>query len=190
MAKRLTQEEVSSRIKEFFQEDVELISEYINKRSDITLKCNNCGYIWTAHAQNLIRKPENNFHRCPNCSRDILIELKCDYCGKIFTRMGTEVKRSYLHFCSKECGNKYKNLFIKKDNSSNYRNLAFKEYQHICACCGYDEDERILEVHHIDGNRKNNNINNLRILCPNCHRKITLKYYKLDINNNVLIKLK
>ena len=26
-----------------------------------------------------------------------------------------------------------------------------------------------LELHHIDGNRFNNKINNLQILCPNCH---------------------
>ena len=26
-----------------------------------------------------------------------------------------------------------------------------------------------LEVHHIDGNRTNNNYDNLKLLCPNCH---------------------
>lgn len=26
-----------------------------------------------------------------------------------------------------------------------------------------------LEIHHIDGNRCNNNLDNLQILCPNCH---------------------
>lgn len=26
-----------------------------------------------------------------------------------------------------------------------------------------------LEIHHIDGNRKNNSLDNLQILCPNCH---------------------
>ena len=28
----------------------------------------------------------------------------------------------------------------------------------------------ILEIHHIDGNRKNNSRNNTIALCPNCHR--------------------
>jgi hypothetical protein len=48
-----------------------------------------------------------------------------------------------------------------------------------CAVCGYDEDVRILEVHHKDEDHSNNDLNNLCILCPNCHRKITLHYYYL-----------
>ncbi len=30
-----------------------------------------------------------------------------------------------------------------------------------------------LELHHVDGNNKNNNITNLQILCPNCHSMTT-----------------
>jgi len=50
---------------------------------------------------------------------------------------------------------------------------------HKCAVCGWAEDERILEVHHKDEDRSNNALDNLIILCPTCHRKITLGYYKL-----------
>lgn len=45
--------------------------------------------------------------------------------------------------------------------------------------CGYKEEPRILEVHHKDENRSNNDIHNLCILCPNCHRKISLHLYHL-----------
>lgn len=41
-----------------------------------------------------------------------------------------------------------------------------------CECCGNTEWQGIpipLEVHHIDGNCLNNNIENLQLLCPNCH---------------------
>jgi len=41
-----------------------------------------------------------------------------------------------------------------------------------CEICGgthWLNREMPLEVHHIDGNNKNNNISNLIIICPNCH---------------------
>lgn len=41
-----------------------------------------------------------------------------------------------------------------------------------CECCGLEEwnGEKIpLEVHHIDGNHLNNVLENLQLLCPNCH---------------------
>jgi 5-methylcytosine-specific restriction endonuclease McrA len=37
-----------------------------------------------------------------------------------------------------------------------------------CKGCGIS-DNRVLIVHHKDGNRKNNNTDNLEWLCCNCH---------------------
>ena len=51
MGKALSQEEVQNRIKQIYGEDVVLISTYTNKRSNITLHCNNCGEEWTLIAQ-------------------------------------------------------------------------------------------------------------------------------------------
>lgn len=79
------------------------------------------------------------------------------------------------YIISRECGNRYKNEQVKiNDDGVAYRRNAFEAYPHECAICGYNEEERILEVHHIDENRGNNKIDNLVILCPNCHKKITL----------------
>lgn len=44
--------------------------------------------------------------------------------------------------------------------------------QHICECCKMATwlDQPIpLELHHKDGNRNNNSIDNFELLCPNCH---------------------
>ena len=41
-----------------------------------------------------------------------------------------------------------------------------------CERCGNTEWEGLaipLEVHHIDGNKHNNSLSNLQLLCPNCH---------------------
>lgn len=62
---------------------------------------------------------------------------------------------------------------------SNYRRTAFETYPHCCAVCGWDEDLEVLEVHHIDENRHNNQVSNLIILCPTCHKKLSLHTYEL-----------
>lgn len=62
---------------------------------------------------------------------------------------------------------------------SNYRLTAFRAYPHCCAVCGWNEDPEVLEVHHIDENRKHNQVKNLIILCPTCHKKLTLHTYEL-----------
>jgi len=37
-----------------------------------------------------------------------------------------------------------------------------------CEKCGYNKTE-ILHVHHKDRDRKNNDLGNLELICPNCH---------------------
>ena len=49
-------------------------------------------------------------------------------------------------------------------------NEGYKEYK--CEYCGLSRWNNLpipLELHHIDGNRHNNKLENLKILCPNCH---------------------
>ena len=41
-----------------------------------------------------------------------------------------------------------------------------------CEICGYSEwlgQPIPLELHHKDGNHYNNNLDNLQVICPNCH---------------------
>ena len=61
----------------------------------------------------------------------------------------------------------------------NYRKLAFAHYEQlgqvVCAHCGFGIRD-VLEVAHLDCDRSNNDLANLAILCPNCH-----KMYDLDL---------
>ncbi|MCF8242579.1 MAG: HNH endonuclease [Melioribacteraceae bacterium] len=47
--------------------------------------------------------------------------------------------------------------------------------QEINSCCPFCENNDVghFEIHHIDENPSNNDINNLILLCPICHSKIT-----------------
>lgn len=39
----------------------------------------------------------------------------------------------------------------------------------ICGISNWQDKPIVLQIHHKDGNNKNNVINNLQLLCPNCH---------------------
>lgn len=48
------------------------------------------------------------------------------------------------------------------------------KYSCKCQLCGWGKVNPYtntipLEIHHINGNYKNNNEDNLQLLCPNCH---------------------
>lgn len=183
MGKRLTQEEFCQRVKEYTNDTFEVIGEYKNKKTPVLIKCKKCGYEWNFSPTTLMpnNMRQSSFIGCPECKYE---EVECNYCHKKFKRLKSRLqkdnKTGYV-YCSKECGNRHKNEFvINTINSCDYRRNAFLIYPHKCAICGWGEDERILEVHHIDEDRNNNDISNLIILCPICHKKLTLHLYTLE----------
>ena len=66
-------------------------------------------------------------------------------------------------FCRRQCKNK-----ISKNKYLTHR----KKY---CEECNFIPKNMCqLDIDHIDGNHENNDINNLRTLCANCHRLKTM----------------
>lgn len=63
--------------------------------------------------------------------------------------------------------------------------LLQKEIKSICPICP-SEDVEHFQIHHIDENPENNDFENLLMLCPTCHSKITKK----DISLKQVIKFK
>lgn len=56
-----------------------------------------------------------------------------------------------------------------------------------CQKCGFKQNEKRLDVHHIDYNKKNNDTKNLISLCGSCHRKTN---YKRDNWKNYFERIK
>ena len=104
--------------------------------------------------------------------------LRCATCDKMVIKSPTALKRSKTGnvYCSRSCSNtKNNSLFKSGENhpnyttgSSSYRNRKLKESEGHCERCGFSI-LCVLEVHHKDGNRRNNDIENLELLCRNCH---------------------
>ena len=59
-----------------------------------------------------------------------------------------------------------------QSNKLRIRLLTEGVKEHQCECClnsTWNGKKISLEVNHIDGNRHNHLLNNLELLCPNCH---------------------
>jgi len=95
-------------------------------------------------------------------------EKPCLECGKLILA-GLNKKT-----CSRSCANaqrvsiKYK-IGRPKDKARIFRVIRLMEERGTkCERCGYKKYE-ILHVHHKNRNRNDNSMENLEIICPNCH---------------------
>jgi len=103
-------------------------------------------------------------------------ERNCLQCG---TRLSGRLKQKY---CSHKCQWIFSTLkaIIDSENGDRVtRAVAYRKYLisiHGAKCmkCGWSEKNPItntvpIEMNHIDGNSTNTKLNNLELLCPNCH---------------------
>lgn len=95
----------------------------------------------------------------------------CLNCEKEFTSRHSK-------YCSRECyldkeeKKSIENFYRGTLKCKTHRKVLLKIRGHKCEKCGIDKwmgDDIRLEVHHKDGKSKNNSLDNLVILCPNCH---------------------
>lgn len=107
------------------------------------------------------------------------IPTKCLVCDNI-------CKKNAKRFCSKQCFGKYQRLktfekiengtlqYSQKGNGTNYHLKLYlaTKYGHKCMMCANSEwmgKPIPLQLEHEDGNSENNDLKNLKLLCPNCH---------------------
>lgn len=109
-------------------------------------------------------------HICSSQSRSNKIERTCLSCAKIFHISPHKLnKTGGGTYCTQSCRLNHWNIqSLNKQMPGSYRQNAWKVFDKKCYDCGIT-DERVLVIHHIDGNRKNGLISNLIPVCHNCH---------------------
>jgi len=146
--------------------------------------CNSC------HNEFKIRPSRCNqkycSQRCFAESRKKGKNIICHTCGKKIYKRNSDLKKSKsgFYFCSKTCLITWSNTQRKGEKHPNfisgqasYNKRAKEEYGEKCANgekCPLSHlilPSYMYEVDHIDGNHKNNHIENLKVLCVWCHRQ-------------------
>lgn len=96
---------------------------------------------------------------------------------KYRNRILLEETRQKLSEAAKK-GNKNRKYKLKPigelKSSGQVRTRLIRERGEACEECGWNQKNIFhniisVQVHHIDGDSQNNNEENLKILCPNCH---------------------
>lgn len=124
------------------------------------------------------------------------LKKNCEYCGEEMRRKkyGNRYEDSNVFlkrkYCDIECMRRAFLKIGKNTNTSrvsrgiarNINNLISNKTQ--CEECGTKEG--MLDIHHIDFDPNNNELNNLMCLCRSCHMKIhrPKKYCSVDGCNN------
>ena len=113
---------------------------------------------------------------CKNRLTKIRVISNCPVCGKEVSNKLDAKKIAVT--CSHSCANTFfrsgkNNGRYKSVKDKAYRTVCFESHQKKCIVCGED---KIVAVHHYDGNNKNNELNNLIPLCPTHHVYIHSRY--------------
>ncbi len=136
---------------------------------------------------------------CQNHTQHDKYKFNCEGCGK--ECITSPSRRNYKKkFCSIEC-REYKRQTEKerrqKQRASKLLNRGtlqtrtlrrnlFKLKEKKCEVCGYNEYDFCLDIHHIDKNPKNNELENISILCCMCHKKVHKKIIQLELKNAII----
>jgi Zn finger protein HypA/HybF involved in hydrogenase expression len=102
---------------------------------------------------------------------------KCQCCNKTVTKANSRGK-----YCSTKCQMKHKRELSVLNNTAKHRSVKRYLEETVgnkCNTCGlseWNEKELVLEIEHKDGNSENNHLDNVELLCPNCHSQT--KTYK------------
>lgn len=158
---------------------------YLNRRNKFC--CHSCSASYNNHG---VCRNSKRIHDTAKIKRAKFIELTCEFCGTIFKQTKHEQR-----FCKASCSSSKRKFDIFKQIESNtftgyyrkYREYLIWKFGAKCMRCGWDEvnvmtNKCPIELEHKDGNSSNNKLDNLELLCPNCH-SLTATYKALNKGN-------
>jgi predicted nucleic acid-binding Zn ribbon protein len=148
------------------------------KRSDETKITKKCLYCSTTFNSSIFNPKKFCSSSCSvsynNKLRNRKLPNKCVICEK-------EITRKYK-CCSNTCASilRHNNIFKLIENGDTtlyegyYKKYLIHKYGNKCMECDWCKVHPItgkvpIQLEHIDGNSDNNNLTNLKLLCPNCH---------------------
>lgn len=126
----------------------------------------------------------------------VFIKRKCLHCGSVFIVDRSQLKHGYGKYCSKSCSSsKHLNAASRHVRPDGYIEVCHKGKRHL-------EHRLIMEkkigrelktnehVHHLDGNKQNNNINNLFICSPKEHSSRHIRKHSESTINKLKLMAK
>ena len=138
----------------------------LSARQEVTTACEICGEVFS-HIASRANKAKYCSRKCYHKaqSQKGTVEYTCAHCGVKFLDAPSH-KRKY---CSRKCVNKASKEVWNPDFSTVRKQMLRRGMLTACQRCGFSSHQQILGVHHKDRNRNNNTLDNLEVLCPNCH---------------------
>lgn len=105
-------------------------------------------------------------------------EKSCMICGKKFLRFPHELKDGQRYFCSTKCAAKFRSnrsLYTPSSSINKQRKNVLATRERRCQKCEYSAHPEILVIHHINEIRLDGRLENLELVCPNCHEEEHLR---------------
>lgn len=162
------------------EEKLYLIDNEGKKREAVRFVCDYCGKEYLKRVYK--KKYKHNYCslQCAKVGQRDRVELECSYCGKKFERTKGKLRlaKHDVYFCSRSCKDYAQRLDggCPEIHPPHYGNggkksAHVKEYKAdhvVCEGCG-DKRKFLLVTHHKDCDRSNNSVENLEVVCWNCH---------------------
>jgi len=133
---------------------------------------------------------------CSNCGKSELHHAK-GMCSACYRRLEWKPKKIKCKRCEREkpmkakglCGGCYNFVYMldynKAWNQKKNYGINIDTYKKIiksCKICGFD---KVVDLHHLDENHKNNKVDNLIGLCPNHHKMLHDFRYRREMLNSL-----